>query len=105
MDPAALIGFSVPASVYIVVPIGQGVIFIIHVHVPLLNIAATHGSPLEHWQQIGSVMIEKKAGNYQLNKLRTIHMFKAEYNWLLGMILGGHYGVHGTETQNHLHEG
>ena len=32
---------------------------IIDVHVALLNIAATHGSPLERWQQISSVMIEK----------------------------------------------
>ena len=53
---------------------------IIDVHVALLNIAATRGSPLERWQQIVSVMIEKKAGNYQLNKLRTIHLFEADYN-------------------------
>ena len=53
---------------------------IIDVHVALLNITATYGSPLERWQQIVSVMIEKKAGNYQLNKLRTIHLFEADYN-------------------------
>ena len=77
---------------------------IIALHVALLNIAATHGSPLERWQQIVSVMIEKKAGNYQLHKLRTIHLFEADYNWLLGMIFGRRM-VYGAETQNHLHEG
>jgi hypothetical protein len=77
---------------------------IIDVHVALLNIAAQHGSPMERWKRIVSVMIEKKAGNYQLNKLRTIHLFEADYNWLLGMIFGRRM-VHGAEKQNHLHEG
>jgi hypothetical protein len=41
-----------------------------------------YGSPLPHWKKIVSVMIEKKPGNYQLDKLRTIHLFEADYNWL-----------------------
>jgi hypothetical protein len=49
-------------------------------------------------------MIEKKAGNYQLNKLRTIHLFEADCNWLLGMIFGRRM-VHGAKKQDHLHEG
>jgi hypothetical protein len=46
----------------------------------------------------------KEAGNYQLNKLRTIHLFKADYNWLLGMSFCRRM-VHGAEKQDHLHEG
>jgi hypothetical protein len=61
---------------------------IIDAHVALLNIAATHGSPFERWKSVVSVMIEKKAGFYQLNTLRTIHLFEADSNWLLGMIFG-----------------
>jgi hypothetical protein len=42
---------------------------IIDAHVHLLNTATTYGCPFERWKYIVSVMIEKKAGNYQLNKL------------------------------------
>jgi hypothetical protein len=77
---------------------------IIDAHVVLLNIAATHGRPFTRWQNIVSVMIEKKPGNYQLNKLRTIHLFEADSNWLLGMIFGRRM-VHSAEHQNHLQEG
>jgi hypothetical protein len=49
-------------------------------------------------------MIEKKAGNSQLNKLRTIHLFEADHYWLLGVIFGRRM-VHGAEKQDHLHEG
>jgi hypothetical protein len=77
---------------------------IIDAHVSLLNIAAEYGSPLPRWKNIVSVMIEKKPGNYQLNKLRTIHLFEADYNWLIGMIFGRRM-VHGAERQKHLHEG
>jgi hypothetical protein len=35
-----------------------------------------------------SVMIEKKAGTYQLIKLCTIHLFEADSNWMLGMMFG-----------------
>jgi hypothetical protein len=77
---------------------------IIDSHVTLLNIAATHGNPYARWLSIVSVMIEKKPGNYLLHKLRTIHLFEADYNWLLGMIFGRRM-VHGAERQHHLHEG
>jgi hypothetical protein len=77
---------------------------IIDSQVALLNIAASHGSPFERWKHIVSVMIEKKAGNYQLNKLRTIHLFEADYNWLLGLIFGRRM-IHGAEEEQHLHEG
>jgi hypothetical protein len=77
---------------------------IIALHVALLNLAAAHGSPLARWRQTVSCMIEKKAGNYQLSKLRTIHLFEADCNWLIGLIFGRRM-VHGAERKNHLHEG
>jgi hypothetical protein len=77
---------------------------IIETHVTLLNIAATHGNPFARWLAIVSVTIEKKPGNYLLHKLCTIHLFEADYNWLLGMIFGCHM-VHGAKRQQHLHEG
>jgi hypothetical protein len=77
---------------------------IIDVHVTLLNIAASHGSPFERWLQTVSVMIANKAGNYQLNKLGMIHLFEPDQNWLLGMMFGRRM-VHGAEKQGHLHKG
>jgi hypothetical protein len=77
---------------------------IIDAHVHLLNTATTYGCPFEQWKYIVSVMIEKKAGNYQLNKLRNIHLFKADSNWLLGMTFG-HRMIHGAKKQKHLQEG
>ncbi len=77
---------------------------IIEAQVAVLNMSTSHGSPLERWRQIVQVMIEKKAGNQQLNKLRTINLFEADYNWLIGMIFGRRM-VHEAERQNHLHEG
>jgi hypothetical protein len=77
---------------------------IIALHVALLKLTAAHGSPLARWRQIVSCVIEKKAGNCQLSKLRTIRLFEADCNWLVGLIFGQHM-VHGAERQNHLHEG
>ena len=31
-------------------------------------------------------MIEKKPGLFLLEKLRTINLFKADYDWLLGLV-------------------
>jgi hypothetical protein len=77
---------------------------IIDAHVHLLNAATSYGCPFERWKFIVSVMIEKNAGDYQLNKLWTIHLFEADSNWLLGMIFGCRM-VHGAEKQKHLQEG
>ena len=58
------------------------------------------------WKPLGTLAADqfrhdrKKSGNYQLNKLRTIHSFEVDYNWLLGMIFRRRM-VHGAETQNH----
>jgi hypothetical protein len=56
----------------------------------LSNMALTYGRLYERWKwkQIVSVMIGKKPGVFLLEKLRTIHLFKADYNWLLGLFFG-----------------
>ena len=61
---------------------------IIEAQVAVLNRSASHDSPLERRRQIAQVMIEKKAGNQHLNKLRTINVFEADCNWLISMIFG-----------------
>jgi hypothetical protein len=46
-------------------------------------------------------MIEKKQGLFLLEKLCTIHLFEADYNWTLGLIFGCRL-VH--DAENHLNE-
>ena len=33
-------------------------------------------------------MIQKKLGLFLLEKLRNIHLFEADYNWILGFVFG-----------------
>ena len=46
-------------------------------------------------------MIEKKPGLFLLEKLRTIHLFEADNNWILGLIFGLRM-VYSAEDQKHL---
>ena len=46
-------------------------------------------------------MIEKKPGLFLLEKLRTINLFEADYNWLLGLIFGLRM-VYSAEDQQQL---
>jgi Reverse transcriptase (RNA-dependent DNA polymerase) len=41
------------------------------------------GNPLQRWTQITTCMIEKVPGVSKINKLRVIHLFEADYNFLL----------------------
>jgi hypothetical protein len=74
---------------------------IIDLQLKLSNVALTHGHVYERWKQIVSVMIEKKPGVFLLEKLRTIHLFEADYNWLLGLVFGRGM-VYNAEEQHHL---
>ena len=76
---------------------------IIELQLQLSNMALTYGHVYERWKNIVSVMIEKKPGLFLLEKLRTIHLFEADYNWLLGLIFGRRM-VYNAESQNHLFE-
>jgi hypothetical protein len=74
---------------------------IITLQTKLCKLALKHGHVWKQWQDIISVMIEKKPGVYLLEKLRTIHLFEADYNWTLGLIFGNRM-VHSAEKQGHL---
>jgi hypothetical protein len=77
---------------------------IIELQLQLSNVALTYGHVYDRWKQIVSVMIEKKPGLFLLEKLRTIHLFEADYNWLLGLVFGRRM-VYGAEDQQHLFNG
>jgi hypothetical protein len=76
---------------------------IINLKIKLCQLALTHGHVWKRWQNMVSVMIEKKPGLFLLEKLRTIHLFEADYNWILGLIFGRRM-VHNAEKQQHLNE-
>jgi hypothetical protein len=69
----------------------------------MCQIALTHGYVWDRWKGIVSVMIEKKPGLFLLEKLCTIHLYEADYNWTLGLVFG-HRMVHEAERQGHLNE-
>jgi hypothetical protein len=46
-------------------------------------IEANVGKSLEKWCNISTCMIEKNIGNPQIDKLRVIHIYEADYNLIL----------------------
>jgi hypothetical protein len=54
----------------------------------MCQLALAHGYVWDRWKGIVSVMIENKPGLFLLEKLRTIHLYEADYNWTLGLVFG-----------------
>jgi hypothetical protein len=48
--------------------------------------AASHGFFLRRWIQVVNVMIYKKPGCVELDKLRVIHLFEADLNLMIGIL-------------------
>ena len=51
-----------------------------------LNIVLRMGMPLRRWLHGLTVMLEKEAGNCEIDKLRAICLFEADLNWVLEII-------------------
>ena len=51
-----------------------------------LNIVLQMGLPLDRWLNGLSVMLEKEKGNINIDKLRAICLFEADFNWVLKVI-------------------
>jgi hypothetical protein len=54
----------------------------------LAEAASRLGFYLKRWTQVVNVMIYKKLGCIELNKLRVIHLFEADFNLLVGLFFG-----------------
>jgi hypothetical protein len=63
---------------------------------------AKRGLYLKHWILVINVMIYKKAGVLELDKLRVIHLFEADFNLLVGLIFGRRT-VHNAVNHQRLH--
>jgi hypothetical protein len=75
---------------------------ILHLFVSLLNLASTKGFALDRWKTVINVMIYKKPGVYLIDRLRVIHLFEADYNFVIGLIFGRRALYSGVE-QHTLH--
>jgi len=49
----------------------------------MMELAVTHTHTYDQWKTIWTILLEKDTGNPQINCLRTIHLYKADYNLLL----------------------
>jgi hypothetical protein len=54
----------------------------------LAAVVASHGFFLHRWIQVVNVMIYKKPGCVELDKLRVIHLFEADLNLMIGILFG-----------------
>jgi hypothetical protein len=61
---------------------GEAILRLIH---GLASKAATLGFYLRRWMQVINIMIYKKIGCYELDQLRVIHLFEADFNLLAGV--------------------
>lgn len=57
-------------------------------HVKLLNLLVSNGMSLERWQNATNVLNEKDPGEPRLHRLRIIHLFEADYNFVLKLLWG-----------------
>jgi hypothetical protein len=55
------------------------------VHVNLINYCLKFRYSLGGWQHIINAMILKSSGNYRIHRLRIIHLYEADFNFILGI--------------------
>ncbi len=49
----------------------------------MMELAVTHTHTYDRWKTIWTLLLEKEKGNPQIDRLRTIHLYEADYNLLL----------------------
>ena len=57
-------------------------------YVKFLNTLVGNGLSLDRWQNAINVLIEKDPGEPKVNRLRIIHLFEADYNFVLKLLWG-----------------
>jgi hypothetical protein len=66
----------------------------------LASLSCLHGFYLDRWSIVVNVMIYKKPGVLELDKLRVIHLFEADFNLIVGLLFGRRAMHHSVD--NHL---
>jgi len=49
----------------------------------MMQLAITHTHTYDRWKMIWTLLLEKDAGNPQIDRLHTIHLYEADYNLIL----------------------
>jgi hypothetical protein len=75
---------------------------ILHAIYSVATSVAERGLYLARWIYVVNVMIYKKAGILELDELRVIHLFEADFNLLVGLIFG-RWTIHNAVTTERLH--
>jgi hypothetical protein len=70
----------------------------------LATTAARLGFYLQRWTKVINVMIYKEPGNFNLDKLRVIHLFEADFNLTVGILFGRRAMYHARDHEL-LHDG
>jgi hypothetical protein len=60
--------------------------YLSEIHALMTELAVTGGTPFERWQSGLSVMLEKKKGVIQVDKLRAILLMEADFNFYNGLM-------------------
>jgi hypothetical protein len=76
---------------------------LIQVHVNLINYCLRFRYSLRRWKEIVNVMILKSVGDYHIHRLRVIHLYEADFNFILG--IKWKQLLHHAESTNLLHDG
>jgi hypothetical protein len=74
---------------------------LIRAHVAMINYSLLHAYSYSRWKNVVNVMIEKEPGNSKVHRLRVIHIYEADYNFVL-QAKWRHLISH-AETHNLLH--
>ena len=76
---------------------------ILHIHNTILNASIVLGLPLDRWLVFIAIMIEKEKNNSQINRLRIINLYEADYNLVL-KFFWPHKATHLAEESKFLGE-
>ena len=75
---------------------------ILHAIHSVATSVAERGMYLARWIYVLNVMFYKKAGVLELNELRVLHLFEADFNLLVGLIFG-RWTVHNAVNTARIH--
>ena len=59
---------------------------ILTVHLRMMNIAIAWGYPPLRWRNVTMFVLEKEAGKPKIHRLRNIHLYEADYNFMLKLL-------------------
>jgi hypothetical protein len=69
----------------------------------IVSYGIKHGYTFDRWKKVVNAMIEKDPGNPQLHWLQVIHLYKSDYNSVLGIKM--RQVIHNAEDQKSLNVG